>query len=687
MVLSQKIHDAFKGTVERITSPRTVSAFKEKGVLSINEFIVAGDNLVSKCPTWSWESGEPSKRKSYLPQDKQFLITRNVPCLRRAASVEEEYEAAGGEVLLDNEDNDGWLATHGKPKDTKSDEDENLPSMETLEISKRNTIQPISSYFGGEEEKEEEIPDMTEFEDADNVVENDDPAILPTTYLMAHEPDDDNILRTRTYDVSITYDKYYQTPRVWLTGYDESRMLLQPELVLEDVSQDHARKTVTIEDHPHLPGKHASVHPCRHGAVMKKIIDVLMSRGVEPEVDKYLFLFLKFVASVIPTIEYDYTMDFDMGKGITKCILLSFMHGTSISVVPLSVKLKLFPGVFQCCCILLCGSYPSLAADSSYECVYTLYVQTGSVVRAGTDSKISVVLGDPKGNSVWIPNLKGWGLMGRSHDYFERGNLDIFTGRGPCMESPVCRLNLTSDGSGTHHGWLNLTSDGSGTHHGWFCEYVEVTSTGPHRGCSQSIFYVDQWLATDTPPHQLTTVLDGCRLDDQLESGPFVVAKGSPLGQLRMIECYLQGFVIYRVRVRRGGRKRPVPKGIVYGKPTNQGVTQLKFQRSKRSVAEERAGRKLGGLKVLNSYWINEDSTYKYFEVILVDPAHNAIRNDPRINWICNPVHKHRELRGLTSAGKKYRGLRGKGHLNHKARPSRRATWKRNQTLSLRRYR
>ncbi|CAK7356351.1 unnamed protein product [Dovyalis caffra] len=147
------------------------------------------------------------------------------------------------------------------------------------------------------------------------------------------------------------------------------------------------------------------------------------------------------------------------------------------------------------------------------------------------------------------------------------------------------------------------------------------------------------------------------------------------------------GYVVYRIRVRRGGRKRPVPKGIVYGKPTNQGVTQLKFQRSKRSVAEERAGRRLGGLRVLNSYWINEDSTYKYFEVILVDVAHNAIRNDPRINWLCNPVHKHRELRGLTSAGKKYRGLRGRGHLPHKARPSRRANWKRNNTLSLRRYR
>ena len=28
----------------------------------------------------------------------------------------EEYEAAGGEVLVDDEDDDGWLATYGKPK-------------------------------------------------------------------------------------------------------------------------------------------------------------------------------------------------------------------------------------------------------------------------------------------------------------------------------------------------------------------------------------------------------------------------------------------------------------------------------------------------------------------------------------------------------------------------------------------
>jgi len=148
-----------------------------------------------------------------------------------------------------------------------------------------------------------------------------------------------------------------------------------------------------------------------------------------------------------------------------------------------------------------------------------------------------------------------------------------------------------------------------------------------------------------------------------------------------------QGFVIYRVRVRRGGRKRPVSKGIVYGKPVNQGITQLKANRNLRTVAEERVGRRCAGLRVLNSYWVNEDSAYKYFEVVLVDPAHGAVRNDPRSNWICNPVHKHRELRGLTSAGKKARGLRGKGHRYTKNAPSVRANWKKHNSPSLRRYR
>ncbi len=90
-----------------------------------------------------------------------------------------------------------------------------------------------------------------------------------------------------------------------------------------------------------------------------------------------------------------------------------------------------------------------------------------------------------------------------------------------------------------------------------------------------------------------------------------------------------QGFSIFRVAVRRGGRKRPIPKGIVYGKPKHHGITQFKFVRNLRSVAEERVGRRVGGLRVLNSYWINQDATYKYYEVICVDPSH-AVSFNPR---------------------------------------------------------
>lgn len=66
------------------------------------------------------------------------------------------------------------------------------------------------------------------------------------------------------------------------------------------------------------------------------------------------------------------------------------------------------------------------------ECVYTLYVKTASIIKSGTDSKISLSLGDPQGRFVWVKDLQPWGLMGPSYDYYERCNLDIFSGTGPC---------------------------------------------------------------------------------------------------------------------------------------------------------------------------------------------------------------------------------------------------------------
>ncbi|ELW70730.1 60S ribosomal protein L15 [Tupaia chinensis] len=129
-----------------------------------------------------------------------------------------------------------------------------------------------------------------------------------------------------------------------------------------------------------------------------------------------------------------------------------------------------------------------------------------------------------------------------------------------------------------------------------------------------------------------------------------------------------QGYVIYRIHVRRVGRKRPVPMGATYGKP------------------EERAGHPCGALRVLNSYWVGEDSTYKFCEVILIDPFHKALRRNPDTRWITKPVHKHREMRGLTSAGRKCRGL-GKGHkFHHTIGGSHLAAWRRCNTYQLHRY-
>jgi len=132
-----------------------------------------------------------------------------------------------------------------------------------------------------------------------------------------------------------------------------------------------------------------------------------------------------------------------------------------------------------------------------------------------------------------------------------------------------------------------------------------------------------------------------------------------------------QGFVIVRVRVRRGGLRKQRPRSG--RRPKRMGVSKYKPAKSLRLIAEERAARKFPNMEVLNSYWVGEDGRFKWFEVIMVDRAHPAIKSDKDINWICQKQHRGRAFRGLTSAGKKVRGLRKKGRGAEKARPSKKA--------------
>ncbi|MDN5320294.1 MAG: large subunit ribosomal protein L15e [Thermococcaceae archaeon] len=132
-----------------------------------------------------------------------------------------------------------------------------------------------------------------------------------------------------------------------------------------------------------------------------------------------------------------------------------------------------------------------------------------------------------------------------------------------------------------------------------------------------------------------------------------------------------QGYVLVRVRVRKGGRKRPRWRGG--RKPSKMGQVKYSPKKSLQWIAEEKAARKFPNLEVLNSYWVGEDGMYKWFEVILVDPHHPVIKSDPKIAWIAGKAHKGRVFRGLTSAGKRSRGLLNKGKGAEKIRPSIRA--------------
>ena len=160
------------------------STFRQNGQITPEEFVAAGDYLVYKFPTWSWADASPvSKRATYLPAGKQFLVTRGVPCHRRlddnfagdaghdetVVGDGDDFKVGGG-THSPGDDEDGWLRTGG------------LAASQEARARDVRTVDD-SGNMGEREDDEDEIPDM---EDEDE----DGEAIIP-------EP------KTDSYDASI----------------------------------------------------------------------------------------------------------------------------------------------------------------------------------------------------------------------------------------------------------------------------------------------------------------------------------------------------------------------------------------------------------------------------------------------------------------------------------------------------
>ncbi|MFW9906350.1 MAG: 50S ribosomal protein L15e [Candidatus Thorarchaeota archaeon] len=129
-----------------------------------------------------------------------------------------------------------------------------------------------------------------------------------------------------------------------------------------------------------------------------------------------------------------------------------------------------------------------------------------------------------------------------------------------------------------------------------------------------------------------------------------------------------KGYIVARVRVPRGGRRKSRPKSGRRSK--RMGVKRITPKKSRQWIAEERCWRRFPNLEVLNSYPVLEDGRHRWFEVILVDPHAPEIISDPKINWICYRSSRARVTRGKTSAGQKSRGLRRRGKGTEHIRPS-----------------
>ena len=290
--IGHTILDKYHNLVSKFTSPLKESKFYTEGKLTPEEYLLAGDFLVQKCPSWKWCAAKEGLSSKALPKDKQYLKT-TVPCSRRAADYLKSNLTTEKEIEGD------WVEANVVGNTNKGNKEDQVLDFDNQ--TNNNNKKVIANN--------NEDDDFFCDDDNNNNNNKNEKKEVDDFVVVDDEEEKGEVLKTRTYDVTVTYDFYYCVPRMWLMGYNENGTTLSDNEMKQDVMMEYRNKTVTIEPHPHTGFRNISVHPCRHSMLLKKMIENFQNSGKKLEIYMSILIFLKFLHSVVPTIQYDFTMD------------------------------------------------------------------------------------------------------------------------------------------------------------------------------------------------------------------------------------------------------------------------------------------------------------------------------------------------------------------------------------------
>ena len=191
---------------DNLTPVLKQSKFKETGNITPEEFVAAGDFLIEISPAWKWSSGDAAEKKPFLPDDKQFLITRRVPCYKRCKEI--EYDNSNESIIKfddivpsnsssskNGSPDDDWVDTHTSNENRpggSSNLEQGLEAMELKDDQKQSQDQNGASDDDDDSEEALDLEDIDD--DMVMTVEKSEPKILPNQEESA-------IMKTRTYDL------------------------------------------------------------------------------------------------------------------------------------------------------------------------------------------------------------------------------------------------------------------------------------------------------------------------------------------------------------------------------------------------------------------------------------------------------------------------------------------------------